>query len=190
MGAVEIGGPDPNGRGLFGYDNTPGKDVNNLRLFDAIGGANAETQMDGFPGFGGVFVESLFGFSEHPPEGLPTGGPDPDPLFDEIFDGVRATPATLAEVRGEGSRASEVEHAIDALSSIIGETSAHEIGHSLGLADPFGSSPVFHNAGDGPGCLMDSGGSRPLGERAGEPGFSATRLCGDSPAYLDGILGD
>ncbi len=187
---VEIGGPDPNGRGLFGYDNTPGKDVNNLRLFDAIGGANAETQMDGFPGFGGVFVESLFGFSEHPPEGLPTGGPDPDPLFDEIFDGVRATPATLAEVRGEGSRASEVEHAIDALSSIIGETSAHEIGHSLGLADPFGSSRVFHNAGDGPGCLMDSGGDRPLGERAGEPGFSATRLCGDSPAYLDGILGD
>ena len=87
---VEIGGPDPNGRGLFGYDNTPGKDVGNVRLFDAIGGANAETQMDGFPGYGGVFVESFFGFSEHPPDDLSgPGGPDPDPLFDEIFDPVR-----------------------------------------------------------------------------------------------------
>lgn len=187
---VEIGGPDPNGRGLFGYDNTPGKDVGNLRLFDTIGGANAETQMDGFPGYGGVFVESFFGFSEHPPEDLTrTGGPDPDPLFDEIFDPVRARPATLAEVGGSGDRASDVDRAVRALASIIGETSAHELGHSLGLASPFGARTVFHNPGDQPGCLMDSGGSRPLGERAQEPGFAETRLCGDAPEYLDRILG-
>src|SRR3990172_5600332 len=31
---LEIGGPDPNGTGLFGNDNSPGKDVGNLRLFD------------------------------------------------------------------------------------------------------------------------------------------------------------
>lgn len=187
---VEIGGPDPNGRGLFGYDNTPGKDVGNLRLFDTIGGANAETQMDGFPGYGGVFVESFFGFSEHPPEDLAAaGGPDPDPLFDEIFDPVRARPATLAEVGGSGDRASDVDRAVRALASIIGETSAHELGHSLGLASPFGARTVFHNPGDQPGCLMDSGSARPLGERAQEPGFAATRLCGDAPEYLDQILG-
>ena len=187
---VEIGGPDPNGRGLFGYDNTPGKDINNLRLFDAIGGANAETQMDGFPGYGGVFVESFFGFSEHPPPDVPDGGPDPDPLFDEIFDEVRDTPATLAEVRGEGDRSAVVRRAVDSFAAMVGETSAHEIGHSLGLADPFGSERVFHNAGDGPGCLMDSGGARPFGERVNEPGFSDTRLCGENATYLDGILGD
>lgn len=187
---VEIGGPDPNGRGLFGYDNTPGKDVGNVRLFDSIGGENAETQMDGFPGYGGVFVESLFGFSEHPPEDLAgTGGPDPDPLFDEIFDPVRNRAATLAEVRGEGERRTTVMRAVMALSSIIGETTAHEIGHSLGLASPYGSRTTFHNAGNEPGCLMDSGSNRPLGERANEPGFTATHICGDGPEYLDEILG-
>ncbi len=187
---VEIGGPDPNGRGLFGYDNTPGKDVGNVRLFDAIGGSNAETQMDGFPGYGGVFVESFFGFSQNPPDDLSgPGGPDPDPLFDDIFDPVRERAATLAEVRGEGERRSEVMRAVMALSSMIGETTAHEIGHSLGLASPFGSRTTFHNAGNEPGCLMDSGSSRPFGERAGEPGFSATRICGDGVEYLDEILG-
>ena len=63
---VELDGPDPNGMGLFGYDNTPGKDSGNQRLYDHIGGVNALTQEDGYPGYGGVFVESLFGFSEHP----------------------------------------------------------------------------------------------------------------------------
>jgi hypothetical protein len=67
---VEIGGPDPNGRGLFGYDNTPGKDVGNLRLHDRIGGANAEVQEDGYPGYGGIFVESFLCWSSHRPSGM------------------------------------------------------------------------------------------------------------------------
>jgi hypothetical protein len=187
---VEIGGPDPNGRGLFGYDNSPGKDVGNLRLFDAIGGANAETQADGSIGYGGVFVESLFGFSEHPPAELGGMGPDPDPLFDEIFDGVREEPATLAEVRGEGPRAAEVDRAVRALAAVIGETTAHELGHSFGLADPYGSRTVFHDPGDQPGCVMESGSARPFGERAEEPGFAPSRFCRDAPAYLGAILGD
>ncbi|MBX3250316.1 MAG: hypothetical protein KF901_24270 [Myxococcales bacterium] len=187
---VEIGGPDPNGRGLFGYDNSPGKDIGNLRLFDAIGGANAETQADGYPGYGGVFVESLFAFSAHPPAALGGVGPTSDPLFDEIFDGVRDRPATLAEVRGEGARAAEVDRALRALASIIGETTAHELGHSFGLAEPYGSPTVFHNPGDQPGCLMDSGSARPLGERAAQPGYPATRLCRDAPSYMELILGD
>ncbi len=187
---VEIGGPDPNGLGLFGYDNTPGKDVGNLRLFDAIGGENAETQEDGFPGYGGVFVESMLMWSAHPEIPLGDVGPEPDPLFDEIFDPVRDEPATAAEVAGSGERGATVSRAVDALASAIGETTAHELGHSFGLAAPFGASTVFHNAGDRDGCLMDSGSARPFGERAAQAGFGVTEVCGESATYLDGILGE
>jgi len=189
---IEIGGTDPNGVGLFGYDNTPGKDVGNLRLFDAIGGANSATQDDGYPGYGGVFVESFLYWSTHPelPGSAPTSAPDPDPLFDLVFDPVRASAATLAEVRGEGSpeRSAVVIRAINALSGMIGETAAHELGHSFGLADPYGSSRVFHNDDDGDGCLMDSGSNRPLGERMGLADYAETRLCHDAPTYMDEIL--
>jgi len=190
---VEIGGPDPNGLGVLGYDNSPGKDVGNLRLFDAIGGQNAETQADGYPGYGGIFIESMLYWSSHPdlPGADPAGRPEPDPLFDEIFDPVRTYPATVAEVRGDGDpdRVAKVQRAIAALGSMVGETSAHEIGHSLGLAEPFGPTTVFHNSGDTPGCLMDTGSARPLGERAAQDGFTPTHLCGDHPAYLLQVLG-
>jgi hypothetical protein len=190
---VEIGGPDPNGNGLFGYDNSPGKDVGNLRLFDHIGGANAQTQMDGSPGYGGVFVESMLWWSSHPDLGgtRPPSSPDVEPLFDDIFDPVRRTPATLAEVMGSGDpdRIAAVDRAIRALSSIIGETTAHELGHSFGLAQPYGERTVFHNDVDGDGCLMDRGGDRPLEERAEEPGAPRTMLCYDEPAYMAEILG-
>ena len=66
---VELTGVDPNGIGLIGYDNTPGKDVGNLRLNDQIGGVHALTQQDGYPGYGGVFVESFLSFSRTPPVG-------------------------------------------------------------------------------------------------------------------------
>lgn len=191
---VEIGGPDPNGTGLFGYDNSPGKDVGNLRLFDHIGGANAQTQMDGSPGYGGVFVESLLWWSSHPDlsSERPPSSPPPEPLFDEMFDPVRRRPATLAEVMGVGdpARLSEVDRAIRALGSIIGETTAHELGHSFGLAQPYGERTVFHNDSDGDGCLMDRGGDRPLEERAEEPGAVPTTLCYDEPAYMQEILGE
>ncbi|UJR82212.1 Hypothetical protein I5071_42770 [Sandaracinus amylolyticus] len=189
---VEIGGPDPNGNGLFGYDNSPGKDIGNLRLFDRIGGANAETQMDGYPGYGGVFVESLLWWSSHPdlPGERPPSSPDPEPLFDELFDAVRRAPATLAEVRGEGdaTRVAAVQRALSALASIIGETTAHELGHSLGMAQPYGAATAFHNETDGDGCLMDRGGDRPLGERARQSGFARSTFCGDELTYLDEIL--
>ena len=102
----------------------------------------------------------------------------------------RASPATLSEVQGEGSRSrnSVVGRAIGALAGMIGETAAHELGHSFGLADPYGSSRVFHNDDDGEGCLMDSGSNRPLGERMGLPEYEETRLCYDAPVYLDEIL--
>lgn len=191
---IEIGGPDPNGNGLFGYDNSPGKDVGNVRMGDAIGGTNAETQDDGYPGYGGVFVESLLYWSHHPdlPGRRPPSSPDPESLFDDIFDPVRAQPATHAEVEGVGDpvRVREVERAVLALASIIGETTSHELGHSLGMAQPYGAVTSFHREEDGDGCLMDRGGDRPLGERAQQPGFARTRFCDDEPAYLQEILGN
>jgi len=190
---LEVGGPDPNGNGLFGFDNSAGKDVGNLRLFDQIGGANAETQMDGFPGFGGVFVESMLWWSSHPdlPVPRPPSSPEPEPLFDALFDAVRAEPATLAELSGEGaaSRVEVVRRAFDALASIVGETAAHELGHSLGMAQPYGAPTAFHNDLDEDGCLMDRGGDRPLGERAQQPGFARSHLCYDEPEYMAEILG-
>lgn len=191
---VEIGGPDPNGNGLFGYDNSPGKDIGNVRMGDSIGGTNAETQEDGYPGYGGVFVESLLYWSNHPdlPGERPPSSPDPESLFDDIFDPVRMRPATHAEIEGIGSpeRVREVHRAIDALSSIIGETTSHELGHSLGMAQPYGPMTSFHRAEDGDGCLMDRGGDRPLGERSQQPGFARTHFCDDEPAYLQEILGN
>ncbi|MBX7192093.1 MAG: hypothetical protein K1X94_08545 [Sandaracinaceae bacterium] len=191
--AVEIGGPDPNGNGLFGYDNSAGKDVGNVRMFDAIGGANAETQADGFPGFGGVFVESMLWWSAHPelPGEMPTSAPDPDPLFDELFDPVRTHPVTRAELAGEASpeRSAEIRRAIDALGAIVGETSAHELGHSLGMAQPYGPVTAFHRDDDGDGCVMDRGGDRPLAERAAQAGAARSSFCDDEPAYLQEILG-
>lgn len=190
---LEIGGPDPNGVGLFGYDNTPGKDIHNLRLHDTIGGANAQTQSDGYPGFGGVFVESFLYWSDHPglPGDRPAGAPQPDPLFDEVFDPVRRLPASRAEARGSGAsgRVAAVAYAIHALGSLIGETSSHELGHSFGLAQPYGPPTRYHNDFDGEGCLMDSGNNRPLGERMALEGFPPTRLCYDHPEYMTEILG-
>lgn len=195
VSVVEVGGPDPNGLGLLGYDSTPGKDVGNLRLGDRIGGESAEIQEDGAAGYGGVFIESYLYWSADPalPGSRPEGAPFEDPLFDELFGGVRSSPATLSEVQNTGAdpaRNEMVRDAIRALGNIVGETVAHEVGHSLGLGDPFGPETSYHNPFGGEGCLMDSGVDRPLGERAGLPGFATTRFCDDSATYLRGLLGE
>ncbi len=195
---VELHGADPNGMGLFGYDNSPGKDVDNLRLYDRLGGVNALTQQDGYPGYGGVFIESLMGFSLHPASGEPL--PGADVAFDEIFDHVRpdrGTPVTGADLGGGlpavdgascpgGDRATRVACAIRVMGSLIGTTVAHEIGHSLGLANPQGEG--FHNTGDAPARLMDGGADRPFLERAELGGQPAAMFCDEEYAYLRGIL--
>lgn len=190
---IDIGGPDPSGLGIFGRDNSPGKDVGNVRLFDAIGGLNADVQTDGFAGYGGVFVESYLWWSTHPELSgpRPLGAPQSETLFDALFDAVRRRPVSLAESRGEGSteRNEIAERALRAFSYMSAETVAHELGHALGLAQPFGAPTDFHNAQDEPGCLMDAARDRPLGERAGEPGFESTHFCGDAALYLEAILG-
>lgn len=197
---IDVSGPDPNGLGLLGYDNSPGKDINNARLFDSVGGVNAQTQEDGFPGFGGVFIESLFAFSEHPPEGKEQDSSDP--VFDDIFDPFRpdtGTPFTSADLSmgqvpkltsGGGcptdERLYQAACAVWVLGSMIGTTVSHENGHALGLADPLGTR--FHNLGDAPNRLMDAGGARTLNERAELNGEGPAVFCDDEYQYLREIL--
>ena len=195
---VDIGGRDPNGLGLLGYDNTPGKDTENQRLYDRIGGANAQTQEDGFPGYGGVFVESLFGYSEHP--GALAEPVRPDARFDLLFDPFRpdagGRPVLAADLAqslpsvdpvecpvGE-DRPTQIACAVHALGTLIGSTISHELGHSLGLADPYG--PSFHNEGEQPDRLMDA--DRPFEERAELEGAGPSKFCMEEYEYLRQIL--
>ena len=63
---------------------------------------------------------------------------------------------------------------------------AHEIAHSLGLADPEGS--LFHNNADKPNHLMDSGNARPFEERANLLGRGPEIFCDENYRYLRKIL--
>ncbi len=198
---VEIGGSDPNGLGLLGYDNTPGKDTGNERLHDTIGGVNATTQQDGYPGYGGVFIESLFVFSEHPNDFAPNS-PVGEETFDAIFDAFRpdrngepvraadlsagvSLPADGQDCPAEG-RIQRIGCATWVLSNLVGSTISHEIGHSLGLANPNGGE--FHYLSDAPNRLMDSGSSRPFEERAELHGAGPGQFCDDAYEYLRLIL--
>jgi hypothetical protein len=201
---VELVGVDPNGTGLFGYDNSPGKDNGNLRLYDRLGGVNAVTQSDGYPGYGGVFLRSLMGFSKHPGS-FAASVPGADALFDQIFDVFRADRGgkpVLAEDLGGGGggvatlvdgsgcpakdRKGQIACAVYVLGNLVGGTLAHEIGHSLGLANPFAEG--FHNPGDAPNRLMDAGGDRPFAERAELGGQGPAVFCDDEMTYLRMIL--
>lgn len=200
---LEIAGPDPNGLGLLGYDNTLGKDTNNERLNDNIGGVNAQTLETGQPGFGGVFMESLFSFSLHPPANTVQSAGVATETFDRIFDPFRpdrGQPVTTAELAGivvpaldSGAfcpgydRPTQRACAVFVLGSVVGSTVSHELGHSLGLAaDP--SPNVFHNDGDLPNRLMDEGRARSFEERAELMGQGPSRFCQGAFDYLREIL--
>jgi len=200
---LEINGPDVNGLGLLGYDNTSGKDIDNVRLSDRIGGVNAVTQeVDGYPGYGGVFIESLMAFSEHPPAGTPASDIG-NPLFDDIFDEFRpdrGEPVNSGDEVGGGipvltngancptsDRRLQAACAVWVLGSLIGTTASHELGHALGLADPTNLTR-FHNLGDGDARLMDSGGVRPFEERAELNGQGPSVFCDTAYDYLRRIL--
>ncbi len=198
---IEVAGPDPNGLGLLGYDNTVGKDSNNLRLDDHIGGINAQTLDQGLPGFGGVFMESLFSFSMHPPAGTVPSAEVATTLFDEVFDPLRpdrGRPVTSTDIAigvptftggapcPAADRPSQIACAVFVLGSVVGSTVSHELGHSVGLADPYGET--FHNAGDLPNRLMDPGGARSFEERAELMGQGPSRFCVGSYEYLRLIL--
>lgn len=203
---VEIGGSDPNGLGYLGYDNTPGRDSGNARLYDRIGGVNAVTQSDGSPGYGGVFSEQLLGFSAHPGrvEKIKVPAADSD-LFDRVFDpmrpdegGARATPAEAAQVpalssgglcpAAPGDRPRQVACAIFVLGSLIGTTMTHELGHSLGLANPNTPSGSYHNNGTQTGRIMNSGTLRSFTERAELSPAGPAVFCSSDYDYLRRIL--
>lgn len=198
---VEIGGPDLQEVGLFGYDNAPGKDIDNDRLHDHIGGTSATMQEDGSPGYGGIFIETLFGFSQKPGS-LAQSLPGADKRFDDIFDpfrpdrdGNRVVASDLAagfpkldnaDSCPAGSRPDRIACGIWALGSLVSSTVSHELGHSLGLADPRGNG--LHNLGDVPNRLMDAGLDRPFAERAELDGQGPARFCDEEYNYLREIL--
>lgn len=190
---VEVGGRDPNGRGLFGLDNTPTKDVGNLRLDELLGGRNAETAEAGSLAFGGIFVESFLTLSpRHPPGHL--GGPSliADARFDDVFGpfSPAVDPAAVPYAPGErltGERVEQAEVAVAALANLIGTTITHEVGHALGLAAVEGQ---VHNPGDTEGELMDAGLHRPFAERAALFGTPPARFRGPNRAYLEALFGE
>jgi len=187
---VDVGGPDPNGLGLLGYDGTVIRDVNNLRLWDHVGGDNALGGVDG-SGYGGVFIESFLFYSEHPPfDDVPVAAPTPEPLFDTVFDPVRDREVVAGEypAGADADRVAAIETAIHALSSLIADTAAHEFGHTLGLANPGLPDGPVHSLVDGEGCLMDAGDDRPFDERARLGGNPGARICDEDLAYLLHIL--
>jgi hypothetical protein len=198
---VDLVGVDPNDMGLFGYDNSPGKDNGNMRLYDKLGGVNATTQEDGYPGYGGVFVRSLMGFSKHPGD-FTKSVPGADDVFDQTFDPFRSdqdgSPVVANDLSGQipvladGSscpgtdRSSQIACAVFVMGNLIGGTLAHEIGHSLGLANPYADG--FHDSGDEPNRLMDAGGDRPFLERAELQGQGPGVFCDEEYQYLREVL--
>lgn len=179
---IEVGGPDPNGTGLFGLDNTAGKDVGNLRFDDVIGGFNAETQSGNLAAYGGVFASELMNLS-------PTLSDNPlaSPRFDDIFSALApelgGTPAERAE--RYGPRGPMILLAVRVLGNLIGSTVTHEVGHALGLTAIEGR---YHNEGDTPHALMDAGLFRPFLERAELDGVAPAALEPYNRLYLESIL--
>ncbi|HEY4057630.1 MAG TPA: hypothetical protein VGM39_13540 [Kofleriaceae bacterium] len=198
---VELVGVDPNNMGLFGYDNSEGKDSGNERLEDRIGGVNAQTQEGGYPGYGGVFLRSLMGFSKHP-NGLAVAVPGADVEFDQVFDPFRpdtgGKPILSTDLGSDiekltsgadcpgGDRAHKISCAVWVMGNLVGGTLSHEIGHSLGLANPFGDG--FHDNGDGVNRLMDNGGDRSFFERAELEGQGPGVFCDTEYSYLRDTL--
>lgn len=183
---IEVGGPDPNGAGLFGLDNTEGKDEGNLRLNDYIGGFNAIADVEGSFAFGGVFIESFLSFSMQAKGKKNVLATE---RFDQIFapfaPELGGRQADRAELAG-GPRQGQVAEAARVMGTLVGNTIAHEFGHSLGMS----VGPGSHNPGDNDRELMDAGQARSFLERAeldeyrAQPsGFGAAHQ-----AYLDKIL--
>ncbi len=188
---IEIGGSDPNGVGLFGLDNTAGKDTSNIRLNDIIGGVNAETEELGFFSYGGVFINSFDQFSPTLEEESEFSSPWFDTLYIHFMPELGGTPIE-ADEWPSGPRSPEINEAIRTMGNLVGNTISHEIGHSLGLAffpeDLETPSERFHNEEDEPNILMDAGLNRPFEERAEVDGQGPARFNNRNLNYLESIL--
>jgi hypothetical protein len=91
-----------------------------------------------------------------------------------------------ADCPASRDRVQEIKCAIWVLGNLIGTTMTHEVGHSLGLANPYGEG--FHDPGDLPNRLMEAGGNRPFNERAELKGEGPAVFCDDAFTYLRTIL--
>jgi hypothetical protein len=100
--------------------------------------------------------------------------------------GGNFTPLANGDGCPASGRKDKIACAVFVLGNLIGGTLAHEIGHSLGLANPFMDG--FHDNGDEPNRLMDSGGDRPFLERAELQNLGPGVFCDDEYKYLRDIL--
>ncbi len=116
--------------------------------------------------------------------------PEPDPRFNEIFDPLREDEVIAGEYpdSATGDRRPQIEAALEFLANVVADTGAHELAHSLGLAQPYGAEDALHNEEPIEGCLMDEGRERPLVERARLDGNSGARFCDENLDYLLEIL--
>ncbi len=140
---IEIGGADPTGLGVFGYDNSFNgvpKDVGNLFLADYLGGYNSASAGAGFQPYGGVFVESFLVFSET----LTTNTSQAEPAFDNIlgpFMPELGGEQVLATEWPDGPRADRIQGAILMIGNLAGHTASHEIGMPVSSEMPLPFGP-------------------------------------------------
>jgi hypothetical protein len=190
---IEVGGADPTGTRAFGFDNSfngVAKDTGNLFLADYLGGVNAEAAEAFNNPYGGIFLNSFSYFSNE----LNPDSPGSTEAFDRIFSPF------MPELGGEpvsgsewpaGSRAPAIEAAIDAMGNVVGNTAAHEFGHSMGMTfveqDRTRPTDIFHNQIPGP-YVMDGGADRPFDERAELPGATPVRFNERNREYLERII--
>jgi hypothetical protein len=180
---IEVGGVDPNGSGLFGLDNTSGKDVGNRRFDDVIGGYNAETRAGNLAAYGGVFASELMNLSPTLSDNV-LASPRFDDVFGDLAPELGGTPAERGESLG-GPRTPFIRDAVRVLGNLVGSTITHEVGHALGLTALDGR---YHNDGDTPNALMDAGVFRPFEERAELDGLGPATLEPFNRLYLESIL--
>lgn len=184
---VEIMGKDPNDAGLFGLDNSFGKDVGNLTLDEVIGGYNAQSEAAGYYPYGGIFVESFKYFSPKfaTPKTSFMASETFDLIFGHVMPALGGRPATRQEYESSGPRGDAVREAVRVMGNLVADTITHEVGHALGLAAVAGD---FHDPGDNPGFIMDAGVFRPFEERAQMPGAAPRVFAPYDYEYLQEIL--
>ncbi len=184
---VEVMGRDPNEAGLFGLDNSFGKDVGNLVFDERIGGYDATSDRAGFYPYGGVFVDSFRQFSPSLAQGVAQEFASEafDAVFGPVMPALGGKAVTEEEAAGGGTRAHVIAEAVRVLGNLIGDTISHEVGHVLGLAAVEGD---VHDPGDNPGYIMDAGIFRPFEERAQLPGAFPRVFAPYDRAYLEEIL--
>lgn len=183
---LEIGGRDPNGGNFFGLDNSEGVDDGNLRLDEVIGGRRAQDEKGDQFMFGGVFVESFFVFSPSSPDAIPIASERFDQIFGPFSPRLDGEPVQVDEYPS-GGRTQKIERAIRVLGNLVGNTSVHEIGHALGLANTLIPGEV-HHGGSTPGLIMNGGSDRPFERRAEIDGTEPSKWGERDSEYLGRIL--